>query len=294
MFLLDFHRYYHEIYPNDLHLKRELRYYISKYRVISKVLQYIKSSNKKHFKVCDIGGWYGYDDMLLKKLASIYYPDVVIDIDVLDPTTDFYNTVHHLGESDISKQSKINYIEESFLTFDTKASAEQYDIILCCEVIEHLWTSEQEVFFANFNRILKKGGIIGITCPNGSAMFKGLYGIYTRFRKQDHIFEAEFHYRYSHIGVPTVFQVLGLFQRKGFQVHHLYATTPLSSTKATPLSIVLNKIFEACKYINLFFSTDAVYIATKKHALEEKKWYNDSSIVLDTHTELNKKVLQPS
>ena len=294
MFLLDFYRYYHEIYPNDLHLKNELWYYVSKYRIITNILQHIKHSNKKHFKVCDIGGWYGYDDMLLRKLASIYYPDATIDVDVLDPTTDFYNTVHHLEGSDIGKQSKINYIEESFLTFDTQANAEKYDIILCCEVIEHLRTSEQEVFFANFNRILKKGGIIGVTCPNGSAMFKGLYGVYTWFRKQDHIFEAEFHYRYSHIGVPTVFQVLGLFQRKGFQVRQMYATTPLSSTKVTILGMILNKLFEACKYINLFFSTDAVYIATKRHALDEQKRYNDSGIVLDTSTELSKKVLNPS
>lgn len=94
--------------------------------------------------------------MLLRKLASIYCPNTTIHVDVLDPTTDFYNTVHHLEESDIGKQSKINYIEESFLAFDTQANSEKYDIILCCEVIEHLRTSEQEVFFANFNRILKK------------------------------------------------------------------------------------------------------------------------------------------
>lgn len=82
--------------------------------------------------------------------------DVTIDVDVIDPTSDFYNTVHHLNDSDINRQKTINYIEDSFVHMDLNNYHEKYDIIICCEVIEHLWTSEQEVFFANFNRILKK------------------------------------------------------------------------------------------------------------------------------------------
>ena len=289
---MSFHSAYQAIYPNDLHLKHELRYYLSKVRVVNNVLKYIKESGKKRIKVCDIDWGYGYDDLLIRKLAHESMPDVKIDIDVLDPTVDFYNTIHHLDDSDIGKQSEINYILESFLTFDTKANHEKYDIILCCEVIEHLRTSEQEVFFSNFNRILKPGGLVALTVPNGSNTFKQLFGLYTRSRKQNHIFEAEFNYRYSHIGVPTIFQVLGLFQRKWFQVQDVYGTTFLSSTKTNRLQIILHKIFDLFCYINLFFSTDAVYIAKKEHKLDDKMWHNDSTIVLDNETALDTSTLK--
>lgn len=151
-----FYKSYQAIYPNDLHLKYELRYFFNKYHVITKIISYLQKSGKKHVHMCDIGGGYGYDDLLIRKIADDMALDVTIDVDVIDPTSDFYNTVHHLSDSDIAKQKAINYREESFVHANLSKDYEKYDIVICCEVIEHLWTSEQEVFFANFNRILKK------------------------------------------------------------------------------------------------------------------------------------------
>lgn len=74
---------------------------------------------------------------------------------MIDPTIDFYNKVHHLNNSDIVQQQHITYIEESLLTMDISDHREKYDIIICSEVIEHLLSNEQEVFFAQFNRILQ-------------------------------------------------------------------------------------------------------------------------------------------
>ncbi len=83
------------------------------------------------------------------------YPEKKLHITVIDPTIDFYNKVHKLNDSDILKQQHITYIEESLLTMDISTHREKYDIVICSEVIEHLLSNEQELFFAQFNRILK-------------------------------------------------------------------------------------------------------------------------------------------
>lgn len=283
---------YQQIYPQDLHIKHELWYYISKYRVMSAILTHIKQSGKKQFAVADIGGGYGYDDILLNTLIKQQFPDVTLTLDVIDPTVDFYNTVHKLEESDIRKQHQITYIEQSLLTIAPDAYTHKYDILLCCEVIEHLWTNEQEVFFSQFNRMCKPDGMIALTVPNGSSTLKQLAGLYTWKRKQNHLFTAEFHYRYSHIGVPTLFQVLWLFQRKWFQVTRIFSTTPLSSTKTTLINRFFQQLFSCLGYFSLFFSTDVVYIAKKTQPLDETVWHNSTQKTLDTKTALTPETLQ--
>ena len=54
MKVFNFKALYDAIYPQDLHIKHELRYYISKYRVMSALLAHIKQSGKKQFAVADI------------------------------------------------------------------------------------------------------------------------------------------------------------------------------------------------------------------------------------------------
>ncbi len=272
--LKKFHKKYYEIYPNDLHLKHELWYYMIKYRISFSILKYLEKLQATHVRIADVGGGYGYDGLLIRALAAQTMPSLTIDIDVIDPTVNFYNDVHALQESDISKQNNIAYIEESLLTFDTSKATEKYDIIICSEVIEHLRTSEQEIFFAQFNRILKPGGLITLTCPNGSSLFKQLIGLLTWKRNQQHLFEAEFHYRYSHIGVPTIFQVLGLFQRKGFQVGRIYPSSPVSATKVSTWSKLWTFFLRLPVRTNLFLSTTNVYVAKKEEQLDLKTRHN--------------------
>lgn len=270
----NFSTLYNNIYPNDLHLKHELWYYSIKYRISQSILKHLESLNASHVRIADVGGGYGYDGLLIRALAAQTMPWLTIDIDVIDPTVNFYNDVHTLQQSDISKQNNITYIEESLLTFDTSKATEKYDIIICSEVIEHLRTSEQEIFFAQFNRILKPGGFITLTCPNGSSLFKQLIGLFTRKRKQEHLFEAEFHYRYSHIGIPTIFQVLGLFQRKWFQVEHIYPSSPVSATKVGVWTKLWTYLFRTPLRTNLFLSTTNVYVAKKDEQLDLNKRHN--------------------
>lgn len=271
-----FHTLYNEIYPNDLHLKHELWYFVIKKHIAQSVLGYIQSSNKEDIFLCDIWWWYGYDDILIAELMKKHCPEKKLHITVIDPTIDFYNKVHHLNNSDIVQQQHITYIEESLLTMDISAHREKYDIIICSEVIEHLLSNEQEVFFAQFNRILQPWGLIALTCPNGSSVIKQMAWLWTRKQKKYDLFDAEFHYRWSHIGVPTLFQVLWLFVRKWFTVNKIAPSALISAFKNTWLNRIINNILLCIPYASLFFSTTNVYIATKDQQIDQAKRYNNA------------------
>lgn len=271
-----FHTLYNAIYPNDLHLKHELWYFIIKKRIAQSVIAYIESSDNNDIFLCDIGWWYGYDDMLIAELMKRHCPEKKLHITVIDPTIDFYNKVHKLNNSDIVQQQHITYIEESLLTMDISEHREKYDIIICSEVIEHLLSNEQEVFFAQFNRMLKPQWLIALTCPNGSSLIKQIAWLWTRKQKNYTLFDAEFHYRYSHIGVPTLFQVIWLFVRKWFAVHHIAPSALISAFKNTRLMRIVNSILLCIPFLSLFFSTTNVYIAKKENDLDETKRYNNA------------------
>lgn len=269
-----FHKQYMHTYPDDLHLKYELRYFMIKYHIASEIIHYILHSNKKEFVIGDIGGGYGYDDLLIQNLLHESHPEITLQIEVIDPTINFYNDVHQLTASDIRAQQGITYIQQSLIDLDPAAYREKYDIIICSEVIEHLLSHEQEIFFAQFNRLLKQSGLVLLTTPNGSTVLKQLYGILHRKQWKKEIFEAEFHYRYSHIGVPTIFQVLWLFLRKWFSVQQIYPSALVSNTKVSRLNYGIQKILLCIPYINVFFSTSNVFVASKSTTVDDTKRYN--------------------
>lgn len=267
-----FYEHYLHAYPQDFHLKDQLRYYVVKHRMTKELLEYIQRTWKKILTICDVWAGYGYDDTLFKKVVRHYYPDVEIQVDIFDPELNFYKETTH------TKQEGISYYEQSFLTIDIPTYTNHYDVIICSEVVEHLRTSEQEVFFTNFNHILKIGGMILLTTPNGSSIFKTIAGLLQRKKHQKDLFEAEFNHRYAHIGVAPLFQLMGLFVRKWFELQKIYPATRLSSTRFSQINIVLNTLFRICVWVNLFFSTDILWIAEKKGWMDTTKRYNTFSL----------------
>jgi len=263
-----FYSTYWESYPTDFHLKDYLWYYLLKWYLFAAVKKYIDTHHVKELSICDIGGGYGYDNLLLKKLLAFYYPEVTIQVDLIDPNINFYADTTH------QKQSFINYHETSFLTMDIAPLKKKYDLIICSEVVEHLWGAEQEVCFSRFNEVLKLGGIVYLTTPNGSSVLKNAFGLRHWKAKNDTYFLCEFNHRYAHIGIPTIFQTLGLFIRKSFKVDHIYPTTLFSGTNLSRFSLIANIPFLWLWRINLFFSCGNVTIAVKDKELDLTQWYN--------------------
>lgn len=266
-----FNANYKTAYPVSFHLKDQLWYYEIKYSMILEVLNYIERTKKETLTLCDVWGWYWYDDTFIKNVVHHYFPHVTITVDLFDPDINFYHGTTH------NKQPDIEYHEESFLTIDMLLYKDKYDIIVCSEVIEHLWWAEQEICFVNFNRILKKWGILLLTTPNWSSILKVWFWLLQWKKNNYDTFMSEFNHRYAHIGIPTLFQILGLFVRKWFTVQSIVPSTFVSSTLVSPLSIWMNILFKILIWLNLFLSTDNLYIVTKNEEIDETKWYNTLS-----------------
>jgi SAM-dependent methyltransferase len=78
----------------------------------------------------------------------------------------------HLPNSSIFEKVKLIEQDLNFLKFDEQIN-KKFDLIICAEVIEHLYTSPK-ILFQHFYNLLNKDGILLIQTPNAAALRKRL------------------------------------------------------------------------------------------------------------------------
>jgi SAM-dependent methyltransferase len=76
----------------------------------------------------------------------------------------------HLPNSSIFEKVKLSEQDLNFFKVE-KSSNEKFDLIVCAEVIEHLYTSPKTLF-QNFHHLLNNKGILIIQTPNAVALKK--------------------------------------------------------------------------------------------------------------------------
>lgn len=77
----------------------------------------------------------------------------------------------HLASTHILK--KINFIRQDLNFLEAKTVGQQFDLIICGEVIEHLYTSPKKLL-DNLHRLLNHGGYLIIQTPNAVSLRKRL------------------------------------------------------------------------------------------------------------------------
>lgn len=82
----------------------------------------------------------------------------------------------HLPDSSILEKVKLIEKDLNFLKTDSQID-DKYDLIICGEVIEHLYTSPKKLF-KNFYHLLNKNGILILQTPNAVALKKRLSLLY--------------------------------------------------------------------------------------------------------------------
>lgn len=142
--------YYDKGFYYDAETQKEMfnhTSYFQKYR-ISKVLEIY--TPKPHEKVVDLGcGWGTFEKVLapmVKEIIGIDYSKKSIEI-----CTNYFKT---------TKYTNVKFLYRN--AYDTGLDAESYDLVICADLVEHLYMEVFKKTIQECNRILKLNGHIVI------------------------------------------------------------------------------------------------------------------------------------
>lgn len=157
-----------------------------------------------------------------KKILEIATSEILpVAIRELEPDADI--TVTHFDLSGkTSGKYKVEYAGRKFTvpgyfvdleTMPLPADDETFDIVLCCEVLEHM-DVDPMFMLEQINRVLKPGGYLLLTTPNitsSRGLWKMLRGIEPYFFMQYHKDGSPYrhNYEYSHGGLTALLTAAG-------------------------------------------------------------------------------------
>jgi trans-aconitate methyltransferase len=133
-----------------------LEFHKYRYLYLLEIIQGIilKCSNKEQLRLLDAGP--AFQTLLIRK----YFPQIIVD------TVGYDHSLNHLTETEIHYTQDFNYTDKIWSVDENK-----YDIIVFCEVIEHLY-SKPEIIVDRLYKSLKKGGYLIVQTPNAAAIHK--------------------------------------------------------------------------------------------------------------------------
>lgn len=144
--------------------------------------------------------------------VAIY--DMGVDVDIT--ITHFDLAQKKSGTYTVSYADKEYALSAYFVDLETQklpAKNNTFDVVLCCEVLEHL-DVDPMFMLAELNRVLKPGGRLILTTPNitsSRGLWKMLRGIEPYFFMQYHKDGSPYrhNYEYSHGGLTALLTAAG-------------------------------------------------------------------------------------
>lgn len=145
-------------YLDDIVATRVDNFYfnVSRQRYLA-TLQLVPHLNQKS-RVLDVGSGYGHLSIMIKKIFGY-------DVYALDHRSTIAESLNSYG---------IHFSMCDLISDDLPFEDNFFDIVMNCELIEHLFTLPQRLFY-EIRRVLKPQGKIVLTTPN-------LYSLYKRIR----------------------------------------------------------------------------------------------------------------
>lgn len=115
---------------------------------------------------------------------------------------------------------------------------EQFDLIICCETFEHLGLDPMHAY-AEANRVLKPGGRLFITVPNGLALSNGLRYLHGQQPNSFGFYRPE-GFNLRHQREPTPAEVTALLRAAGFEPEFVetFNTTKPAVDRENPLNLL--------------------------------------------------------
>ena len=162
------------------------------------------------------------EDLAGKKILEIATSDILpVAIRELASDTDI-SVTHFDLSGKTSGKYKVDFAGRKFTvpgyfvdleTMPIPAEDETFDIVLCCEVLEHM-DVDPMFMLEQINRVLKPGGRLVLTTPNitsSRGLWKMLRGIEPYFFMQYHKDGSPYrhNYEYSHGGLTALLKAAG-------------------------------------------------------------------------------------
>ncbi len=167
----------------------------------------------------------------------------------------------------------IHFFKRNIITDDFPSM--EFDVVLCSEVMEHLYDNEKSVVLNRINKSLKSGGFLIITTPTPECVFRKIYESDNMIIKkivdilfentyEDRIFEDFKYGRLHHIGVCDSLYYKKLLYRKGFKLIKIYPTKAFQYEMPKLISALINSIFIKINPYSYKFSASLVYFCKKE------------------------------
>jgi SAM-dependent methyltransferase len=221
-------------------------------RTIKDIVNFFSSYNKTDTKILEIGSFLGALTFTLKKLN--------FDICALD-IPEFYKSKN---VNDRFSRNNVPYFGVNLKEYQLPFESSSFDMVVMCEVLEHLNFNPLPVL-KELNRVIKKDGSIYIGMPNQSRIsmrVKSLFGISNRdsvdsfFQQLDknENFIVGMHWREY-----TLSEACELLEKMGFEIIDKYYYADLS--KLT--------IFNFIKYIPYLISSFKPFYVVQAKKINE-------------------------
>lgn len=245
-------------------------------KLISKT-SYEIFKNKKEINILIVGSGRGNDFIFLKEYIK-KVPNIKFNFILLEINENYLNVSKKLIKFlNFNKNVNFEFISKSFIDKISEFK-NKFDIIICSEVIEHIWDFEKEIFFNNFNIYLKKNGFLLLSFPHQSFL-KKVY--YFNIKLIDRLFKKnlfnrindDFRTYYSHKGVPSQIEIKSLLIRKNFKFNK-YGVTIFPDFFSFSNKNFLFKFFGIFFAKITYFSSELFIIAKKDSELNLNYWYN--------------------
>jgi SAM-dependent methyltransferase len=219
----------------------------------------------KSIRILEIGSFLGPVSISLKKVGFDVY---ALDIPEFNESTSLrakYNKYSIPFEGINLRKNKLPYEEDFF------------DMVIICEVIEHLNFNPLPIF-QEINRILKKGGHLYIAMPNQANFFNRLKLIrgksihnpiahyFSQLDRNDNMIIG-LHWREF-----TLSETLEIIEKMGFQTLRAYYFSGKSSGKKWLKSIIKSLI-----YIFPTFRSYQVVISQKQKNVNHNFWLTEAN-----------------
>lgn len=143
-------------------------FYYQRKKLMLRILKNLER-RKDSLDIIDVGCGGGMDVFALERLSSKKHSFIGVDVDKM-----VIKRMRKIAERNNLDNIQFSMIDISDLSWGKKLG-KKFDFIILSEVIEHLYSEDQDTLIKELESLLKPQGVLLITCPNRNSIIKKFF-----------------------------------------------------------------------------------------------------------------------